>query len=200
MNARRTFARWLVALGLLHGIVIFAGFFAPYDPVEQDRKSPYLPPMRFHLVDAHGHLHVRPFVYSLRLREGSFDQYEEDSAQFHPVKFFLRGARYRLLGFLPCRIHFFGAERARIYLLGSDAYGRDQLSRFLVGGQVSLAAGLLGAGLTLLIGLCVGAMAGYYGGWRDKGSIGLAHAFLVLSVLFLSFALLAVLSPSGGPV
>jgi hypothetical protein len=70
MRARRTFARWLVALGLLHGIVVFAGFFAPYDPVEQDRKSPYLPPMRFHLVDMHCHLHVRPFVYSLRLREG----------------------------------------------------------------------------------------------------------------------------------
>src|SRR5260370_27165266 len=187
MNARRTFARWLVALGLLHGIVIFAGFFAPYDPVEQDRKSPYLPPMRFHLVDAHGHLHVRPFVYSLRLREGSFDQYEEDSAQFHPVKFFLRGARYRLLGFLPCRIHFFGAERARIYLLGSDAYGRDQFSRFLVGGQVSLAAGLLGAGLTLFIGLCIGAMAGYYGGLGENLALRPPRAFSAFSGVGLPF-------------
>ncbi len=189
MRARRTFARWLVALCLLHGIVVFAGFFAPYDPVEQDRKSPYLPPMRFHLVDAHGHLHMRPFVYSLRLREGSFDQYEEDPAQPHPVKLFLRGARYRLLGFLPCRMHFFGAESARIYLLGSDAYGRDQFSRFLVGGQVSLAAGLLGAGLTLLIGLCVGAMAGYYGGW-----------FLALPWLYLLFALRAFLPLAVSPL
>ena len=200
MRARRTFARWLVALCLLHGIVVFAGFFAPYDPVEQDRKNPYLPPMRFHLVDAHGHLHVRPFVYSLRLREGSFDQYEEDPAQFHPVKFFLRGARYRLLGFLPCRMHFFGAEGARIYLLGSDAYGRDQLSRFLVGGQVSLAAGLLGAGLTLLIGLCVGAMAGYYGGWRDNVLMRLAELFLALPWLYLLFALRAFLPLAVGPL
>src|SRR5258707_4709939 len=196
MRARRTFARWLVALCLLHGIVVFAGFFARYDPVEQDRRSPYLPPMRFHLVDAHGHLHVRPFVYSLRLREGSFDQYEEDPAQFHPVKFFLRGARYRLLGFLPCRIHFFGAERARIYLLGSDAYGRDQFSRFLVGGQVSLAAGLLGAGLTLLIGLCVGAMAGYYGGSGGEMVIRLARGILWLSWGVLPFAPLPLLAPS----
>jgi peptide/nickel transport system permease protein len=156
--------------------------------------------MRFHLVDAHGHLHVRPFVYSLRLREGSFDQYEEDPAQFHPVKFFLRGARYRLLGFLPCRMHFFGAESARIYLLGSDAYGRDQFSRFLVGGQVSLAAGLLGAGLTLLIGLCVGAMAGYYGGWRDNVLMRLAELFLALPWLYLLFALRAFLPLAVSPL
>jgi peptide/nickel transport system permease protein len=200
MRARRTFAGWLVALGLLHGIVVFAGFFAPYDPVEQDRKSPYLPPMRFHLLDAHGHLHARPFVYSLRLREGSFDQYEEDLAQPHPVKFFLRGARYRLLGFLPCRTHFFGAEHTRIYLLGSDAYGRDQFSRFLVGGQVSLAAGLLGAGLTLFIGLCVGAMAGYYGGWSDNVLMRLAELFLALPWLYLLFALRAFLPLAVSPL
>jgi peptide/nickel transport system permease protein len=200
MRARLAFAKWLVALGLLHGIVVFAGFFAPYDPVEQDRKSPYLPPMRPHLVDAHGNLHVRPFVYSLRLREGSFDQYEEDPAQSHPVKFFLRGARYRLLGFLPCRMHLFGAEGTRIYLLGSDAYGRDQFSRFLVGGQVSLAAGLLGAGLTLLIGLCIGAMAGYYGGWRDSVLMRLAELFLALPWLYLLFALRAFLPLAVSPL
>ncbi len=200
MRARRTFARWLVALVLLHGIVVFAGFFAPYDPVEQDRKSPYLPPMRFHLVDAHGHLHVRPFVYSLRLREGSFDQYEEDPAQPHPLKFFLPGARYRLLGFLPCRMHLFGAEGTRIYFLGSDAYGRDQLSRFLVGGQVSLAAGLLGAGLTLFIGLCIGAVAGYYGGWSDNVLMRLAELFLALPWLYLLFALRAFLPLAVSPL
>src|SRR6267143_568147 len=101
MRARRTFAKWLVALGVLHGIVVCAGFFAPYDPVEQDRKSPYLPPMRLHLMDANGHLHVRPFVYSLRLREGSFDQYEEDTTELHTLKFFLNGARYGCWG--SCR-------------------------------------------------------------------------------------------------
>ncbi len=180
MRVPRIFIRWLVVLGVLHGIVVCAGFFAPYDPVEQDRKSPYLPPMRFHLGDARGHFHLWPFVYSLRLREGSFDQYEEDTNEPHPVKFFLSGAGYRLLGFLPCRMHFFGAENARIYLLGTDAYGRDQFSRFLFGGQVSLLAGLLGAGITLLIGLCIGAVAGYYGGWRDSLLMRLAELFLAL--------------------
>jgi len=200
MRVRRTFVKWLVALGILHGIVLCAGFFAPYDPVEQDRKSPYLSPMRVHLMDVHGHFHVRPFVYSLRLREGSFDQYEEDPTEPHPVKFFLSGARYQLLGFLPCRMHFFGAGNTRIYLLGTDAYGRDQFSRLLFGGQVSLFAGLLGTGITLLMGLSIGAVAGYYGGWSDNLLMRVAELFLALPWLYLLFALRAFLPLAVSPL
>jgi peptide/nickel transport system permease protein len=104
------------------------------------------------------------------------------------------------LGFLPCRIHFFGARHARIYLFGTDAYGRDQLSRFLFGGQVSLLAGLLGAGLTLLIGLGIGATAGYYGGWRDTLLMRLAELFLALPWLYLLFALRAFLPLAVSPL
>jgi peptide/nickel transport system permease protein len=104
------------------------------------------------------------------------------------------------LGFLPCRIHFFGAENARIYLLGTDAYGRDQFSRLLFGGQVSLLAGLLGAGLTLLIGLCIGAVAGYYGGWRDSVLMRFAELFLALPWLYLLFALRAFLPLAVSPL
>jgi peptide/nickel transport system permease protein len=200
MRVRRSLAKWLAVLAVLHGVVVCAGFFAPYDPVEQDRKSPYLPPMRLHLVDRQGTLHLRPFVYSLKLREGSFDQYDEDTTEPHPVTFFPSGARYRLLGFLPCRIHFFGAEHARIYLLGTDAYGRDQFSRFLFGGQVSLLAGLLGAGLTLFIGLGIGAAAGYYGGWRENMLMRLAELFLALPWLYLLFALRAFLPLAVSPL
>lgn len=200
MKGRPSIVKWLTALVVLHGVVVCAGFFAPYDPGEQDRKSPYLPPMRLHLLDSNGHLHARPFVYSLRLREGSFDQYGEDTAQPHPLKFFLRGSHYRLLGLLPGQTHFFGAENARVYLLGTDAYGRDQLSRLLFGGQVSLLAGLLGAGITLLIGLCVGAVAGYYGGWTDSLFMRLAELFLALPWLYLLFAIRAFLPLAVSPL
>ncbi len=131
-------------------------------------------------MDAQGHLHLRPFFYPLRLREGSFDQYEEDTASAVPVRFFTRGAAYRLLGFIPSRLHLFGATGARIHLLGSDAYGRDQLSRILYGGQVSLLAGLLGAGVTLFLGALIGMAAGYFGGWRDDLLMRVAELFLAL--------------------
>jgi peptide/nickel transport system permease protein len=200
MKARHTTMKWLITLAVLHGIVLCTGFFAPYDPGEQDRKNPYLPPMRVHLLDSNGHLHRRPFAYSLKLREGYFDQYEEDTAQLHPIRFFLRGSHYRLLGFLPGKTHLFGAENARIYLLGTDAYGRDQLSRLLFGGQVSLLAGLLGAGITLFIGLCIGAVAGYYGGWTDSLLMRLAELFLALPWLYLLFAIRAFLPLAVSPL
>ena len=200
MSRRRKVAIWLLVLGALHGIVVCAGFFAPYDPVEQDRKSPYLPPMRLHFVDAQKHLHLRPFVYLFQLRPGTFDQYLEDTAQPRPLKFFVPGDRYRLLGFLPARLHLFGADTERIYLVGTDAFGRDQLSRLLFGGQVSLLAGLLGAGFTLLIGWCIGAAAGYYGGWRDDLLMRVAELFLALPWLYLLFAIRAFLPLAVNPL
>jgi peptide/nickel transport system permease protein len=200
MKQRHKLTKWLVVLVALHGIVAAAGFFAPYDPTEQDRERPYLPPMHVHLMDAQGHLHLRPFFYPFRLREGSFDQYEEDTAQIVPIKFFERGTRYHLLGFIPSRLHLIGTASTRIYLLGSDAYGRDQLSRILYGGQVSLLAGLLGAGVTLLLGALIGMAAGYYGGWRDELLMRIAELFLALPWLYLLFALRAFLPLAVSPL
>jgi peptide/nickel transport system permease protein len=192
--------RWLLGLAVLHGIVASAGFFAPYNPAEQDRERPYLPPMKMHLVDTQGHFHFRPFFYAEQLRGGSFDQFEENTTQPIPLRFFDTGARYRLFGIVPSRLHLFGAGASRIYLLGSDAYGRDQLSRILYGGQISLLAGLLGAGLTLFIGVMIGATAGYYGGWRDGVLMRVAELFVALPWLYLLFALRAFLPLSVSPV
>ncbi len=200
MIQRRGWRRWLLALAALHGIVACAGFFAPYDPTEQDRERPYLPPMRFHLLDSQGHFHLRPFFYPVHLRDGSFNQFEENTDRAIPLRFFVSGARYRLLGLTPSRVHLFGAQAGRFYLLGSDAYGRDQFSRILYGGQISLLAGLLGAGLTLFFGVLIGAAAGYYGGWRDGLLMRVAELFVTLPWLYLLFALRAFLPLSVSPV
>jgi peptide/nickel transport system permease protein len=200
MRNRHKFRRFLVLLLLLHGVIAAAGFFAPYDPVEQDRDRPYLPPVRIHFVDVHRTFHFRPFFYPLRLQQGSFDQYEEDTSSAAPLRFFVMGARYRLLGVVPFRLHLFGTEGTRIYVLGSDGYGRDQLSRILYGGQVSLLSGLLGAGVTLLLGSLIGMAAGFYGGWRDDLLMRIAELFLALPWLYLLFALRAFLPLTVSPV
>ena len=200
MTQHRKLANRLVILLVLHGIIAAAGFFAPYDPVEQERERPYLPPMHLHVVDAQGHPHLRPFFYPFRLRAGSFHQYEEDTASAVPVHFFTPGAAYRLLGFIPSRSHFFGATGARFHLFGTDAYGRDQLSRILYGGQVSLLAGLLGAAVTLFLGALIGMAAGYFGGWRDDLLMRVAELFLALPWLYLLFALRAFLPLAVSPL
>jgi peptide/nickel transport system permease protein len=200
MNDRGKLVRWLLILGVLHIAVAAAGFFAPYNPTEQDREHPYLAPMKVRFVDREGHVHLRPFFYAVRLKDGSFDQFEEDPAQPVSLHFFVSGARYRLLGLLPGSLHLFGADGTRLYLLGTDGFGRDQLSRILYGGQVSLLAGLLGAASTLLVGTFVGALAGFYGGFRDTVLMRLAELFMALPWLYLLFALRAFLPLRVPPV
>src|ERR1700741_3843151 len=200
MTGYRKLDKWLVVLVALHVVIACGGFFAPYDPVEQDREHAYVHPMRLHLVDRQGKIHARPFFYPLRPSEGTVNQYDEDTGRPISLKFFTSGPSYKLLGFLPVRLHLFRADGARIYLLGSDGYGRDQLSRILYGGQVSLLAGLLGAGITLSIGLGIGAVAGYYGGWRDDVLMRLAELFLALPWLYLLFALRAFLPLAVSPL
>lgn len=205
----RRLARWLFFVLALHVIILAAGFFAPYDPAGQDRDHPYLPPMHIHFADAQHHFHVRPFFYSLRPAPGSFDQYEEDSSAAFPLHFSTTGDSYRLLGILPSRLHLFGTAAAasaernappRLYLLGTDAFGRDLLSRILYGGQISLLAGLLGAAITLTLGTLIGLSAGLFGGGRDDLLMRLAELFLALPWLYLLFALRAFLPLTVSPI
>ena len=98
MIRRRKLAKWLAVLVALHGVIACAGFFAPYDPVAQDRQRPYTPPSKLHFLDTQGRVHMRPFLYPLRMREGLFNQYEEDTARTIPLRFFVDGSRYKLLG------------------------------------------------------------------------------------------------------
>jgi peptide/nickel transport system permease protein len=200
MNERRQLAKWLIVLGVLHGVIACAGFFAPYDPLEQDREHPYAPPMKLHLTDTQGHFHLRPFFYPFRVREGSVDQYDEDITRATPLNFFADRSAYRLLGLVPCRLHLFGTTGERVSLVGTDGFGRDQFSRILYGGQVSLLAGLLGAGITLLFGLGIGAAAGYYGGWRDEVLMRLSELFLALPWLYLLLGLRAFLPLAVSPL
>jgi peptide/nickel transport system permease protein len=190
---------WLLALGLLHGVVACAGFFAPYDSREQDRERPYAPPDRIRMVDARGHFHWRPFFYT-RAEEGDSSSGGVDGSKPVPLHFFVTGQRYHLLGVIPSRTHLFGAGSSRVYLLGSDAYGRDQFSRVLCGGQISLLAGLLGACLTLILGAAIGMTAGYFGGWRDGLLMRLAELFASLPWLYLLFGLRAFLPLSVTPL
>jgi len=91
-------------------------------------------------------------------------------------------------------VHLFGVdEPGRIFLLGSDAYGRDQFSRFLWGGQLSMLAGLLAAGVSIALGMVIGGLAGFYGGWLDEALMRGADLFLVLPWLYLLFAVRAAL-------
>src|SRR5262249_41075244 len=147
---------------LIHLIVLGARFLAPYDPAEQNRDFPFAPPMGLHFVDSQGHLHLRPFAYALRQHPDSISSgaYEADRNQVLPLRFFAATAGEKRG---TESWHLFAVDAPhRLFLLGTDDYGRDQLSRLLYGGQVSLFAGLLAAALSLGLGILFGSISGYY--------------------------------------
>jgi peptide/nickel transport system permease protein len=195
----RRLAAWLIALGGLHLLIICAGFFAPYDPLAQNRERPYASPTRLHFIDRAARMHLRPFFYASSQSGVFVSPAFESNLYMVPLQFFVTGARYRILGVVPLTLHLFGAPESHFYLLGSDAYGRDLFSRILYGAQISLLAGLLGATLTLLLGLSIGAAAGYLGGWKDDLLMRFAELFLALPWLYLLFALRAFLPLTVSP-
>jgi peptide/nickel transport system permease protein len=191
-TARGGGARWRAVAGLL-GLVylsaVFAGFIAPQDPATQHRHLAFVPPTRVHFVDESGQWHLRPFVFRQTLPSGAVDAYGEDRTRPYPVRFFVRGARYQIAGIIDADVHLFGTDSPTgIFLFGSDDYGRDLFSRLIYGGQVSLFAGLLGAGLSLAVGILLGGLAGYYGAWVDEIIMRAAELFLALPWLYLLFA------------
>jgi peptide/nickel transport system permease protein len=82
------------------------------------------------------------------------------------------------------------------HLLGTDTLGRDVLSRIIYGARISLLVGFVAVGIATLIGILVGALAGFYGGWVDQLLMRLVDLMLCFPTLFLILAVIAVLGPS----
>ncbi len=195
---------WLSAAPLvaIHIVVLGAAFFAPYDPAEQHREVPFAPPMRMHFLDSRGEFHLRPYVCLWRNQTDGIGapHYVEDCSRISQLRFLVRVERDNSSTPPRNAWHLFGAEgTVPVFLLGTDDYGRDQLSRLLCGGQISLFAGLLATGLSLGLGLLLGGIAGYFGSWLDDTVMRGAELFMALPWIYLLFAVRAFLPLHVGP-
>ncbi len=187
---------WIAAgvLILVHAAVILSGFLSPYPPSQQNRDFPFVPPSGLHFRDAGGHWRLRPFVYRLEPAGADASGAREDPSSTSPVRFWVRGAPWRVAGVFTSDRHLIGVDPgSHLFLLGTDGYGRDQFSRLLEGGKISLAAGLLAAFLSLALGLMFGSVAGFYGGWADSLVMRGVDLFLALPWLYLLLAVRAFL-------
>jgi peptide/nickel transport system permease protein len=178
--------------------VLFAGFLAPYDFAYQNRRLPFAPPTRIHFLDTNHRFHIRPFVY--RWQASDSGTYTEDQRIAYPVHFLVPaiGPQFSARQIYTSRL--FGADNpAQILLIGSDGYGRDQFSRFLYGGQISLFAGILATAISMSLGMLGGCLAGFYGSWLDELIMRTAEVFLTLPWLYLLFAVRAFLPLEMAP-
>jgi peptide/nickel transport system permease protein len=179
----------LVAMYLL---ALLAPFVAPYAQDEMDRQRYFHPPQSLHWIGQEG-LRLRPFVQPTRLADAGSFTYVEDTTQELPVRFFVKGAPYTLLG-IPMSTHLFGVDApGRIFILGSDSFGRDLLSRLLFGARISLTVGLVGIAISFSIGLVLGGISGYFGGFADSAIMRVTELLLSIPSLYLIVALRGVI-------
>ena len=184
------------ALVLLQIPVVGASFFAPYDPTAQNRDVPSSPPTSVHFADSRGRFHIRPFVCRGigDTNSSGTEVSHEDCSKTSSLRFFVRNETVHNGQVLKSSLRLFGTDGTeKLFLLGTDEYGRDQFSRLLYGGQTSLGAGLLATGLSLGLALLFGCIAGYLGSWVDDVIMRAAELFMALPWIYLLFAVRAFL-------
>ncbi len=170
---------WLLAF--LYGMAILADVVCPYSYQDEDRDFSYCPPTAIKFEDQ-GRW-VCPFIYGRSLTFDAVHRrvYVIDPARRYPLHFFKGG---RLLGV---------DAPGRIYLWGADARGRDLFSRIWYGARISLSIGLLGVAISFILGLLIGGIAGYFGGWLDGALMRLCEMFMMIPGFYLMLALRAAL-------
>jgi len=157
----------VLALFLL--IALAAEVLSPSTPFARDTEYVLGPPQLMRFVDAAGKWHAA-FVCAQRQERDPVTlrmRYKEDPAERIPVRFWVHGEPYVLWGLFASDVHLIGLEGGSLHILGTDDLGRDVLTRVLYGTRISLSIGVIGVLISFVLGLLLGGIAGYAGGWID---------------------------------
>ncbi len=157
-------------LAVLYLSILISEFLAPYELSTRHTDFIFAPPQGIHFF--HEGEFRGPFVYGLNYHlnmETLKREYSPDAARPQNLRFFCSGDPYRFWGLFDGDFHLVcPAKDGTFFLFGTDRLGRDILSRIISGARISLTIGLVGITLSFLIGLTVGGLAGYFGGWVDN--------------------------------
>jgi peptide/nickel transport system permease protein len=191
-----------IILLAMYGSTLVTEILAPYTLHVRHTDFIYASPQRVHLF--HEGRFIGPFVYE---QKKSLDMrmlrrmYTDDTTQPKPVRFLCEGDPYRFWGLIDMSFHLVcPAKDGTLFLLGTDRLGRDVLSRILYGARISLTIGLIGIALSFTLGLVIGGIAGYYGGWVDMTVQRLIEIIRSFPELPLWMALSAVLPVTWSPI
>jgi peptide/nickel transport system permease protein len=214
-----------IVLIVLYVGAIGADFIAPYSPYESQKDGSLLPPSTIYFNNPEGVFlgpHVYP-VYQGQTDLKTGDRaLKVDYQQPSPIRMFVQGDAYpfgkitiprlpqlgavkpsknppkdiTLFPGITSNLHLFGtAGPGRWNILGTDEQGRDQFSRLVYGSRISLFIGLVGIAISFPIGMLVGGISGYFGGWVDSVLMRLSEVLMTMPGLYLLVALAAILPP-----
>ncbi len=185
---RRQFSRsWLNRIGLI--IILAMGFVALVAPLLANSQPLYVRyegKVYFPILQKIWpltHLNLYP-----EIREWNFDKLEKKGAD----------VRYTLVPYSP---NDYDLESILLppdeyHLLGTDEQGRDVLSRMIYGSRISLSVGFVAVGIYTLIGIIIGALAGFFGGRLDMLLSRLIEVVICFPTFFLILTILAIFGPS----
>jgi peptide/nickel transport system permease protein len=160
-----------LVLLLFYAVVVGADFMATSNPRESNAQLGLMKPQPVRWFDG---WKFSPHVYAIKGKRDprtSKRVYQVDPSQKLPVRFFVRGFEYEFLGLFSTDLHLLGVEGARaedtLFILGTDLQGRDLWSRLMYATRISMTIGLVSVALSLFLGLLLGGVSGFYGGWLD---------------------------------
>jgi peptide/nickel transport system permease protein len=217
-NLKNNFLARLGAVLLIffYLIVIGADFIAPYNPYTSQVDGSLLPPTPIFWTNPQGDF-TGPKVYPVTQGPTDIETGDRllsiDYDNPSPIRFFVKGDTYQLFSLslpLPPNFeevqllkgitfdrHLFGTiGSGKLNILGTDEQGRDQFSRLIHGGKISLFIGLVGITISFPLGLLVGGISGYFGGIIDVILMRIVEVLMTIPGIYLLVALAAVLPPS----
>lgn len=181
---------------VMYSMVFAASFISPYSKDYSNRDKAYAPPSKIYIINEKGKLSF-PYTYNYvrYFDKENFDsKYIEDRSHKYKVKYFAKGEKYKLFAIIPFDRHFYNVEKGgELYLLGTDVNGRDNFSRLLYGGRISLTIGFLALLISFPLGMLYGGISGYLGGKTDFIMMRTAEAIMSIPSFYLLIILASIL-------
>jgi len=194
----------LWVIGLMYLISLVCEFTAPEDPFIQNRRAVFHPPQMIHFIDVREDgWSFHPYVEKMTRKRDPKTlaiTYTPSGENIY-LKFFGKGTPYKFWGLWEADVHLFATEnpRDKFFLFGADRLGRDMFSRVMYGTRISMSIGLVGVVISLILGISLGGVSGYYGGRIDALIQRLIEFVLSLPTIPIWLALAAAL-PASWPI